>query len=151
VRSFGVPNLFIQRTAISSDGKTLATFAETHAPVRDAKGRPTGVRYFVDDKCIRLWDLATGKELGRFGKRGLWLRLLAFSATGSRLVGASYETIKAWDVPSGRPVSEAKVAPRQRISETAIDLSPDGKWLFTSDREMVIRVWDVATGKLVCR
>jgi WD40 repeat protein len=145
VGSFGVPNDQVRAVAISPDGKVLATYVETLTSFRNAD-RQSGQRHSAKDEFVRLWDLATGKELGRFGQ-SLELRFLAFAAGGTRLVGVSREVIHVWDLPSGKPLLERRIRPRQRITKWPVGLSADGKWLFTCDPENLVEAWDVATEK----
>src|SRR5260370_8015578 len=63
------------------------------------------------DGTVRLWDLPSGKEIGRFGKevdpfKGGWVLAVAFSPDGRSLVsGGLNKTVDIWDVSriTGRP------------------------------------------------
>jgi WD40 repeat protein len=55
------------------------------------------------DKTIRLWDVATAKELGRFQSADGGFNALAFSPDGRILVsGSSDTTVTIWDVAAAR-------------------------------------------------
>jgi WD40 repeat protein len=52
-----------------------------------------------DDKTLRLWDLATGKERAMVRAHEEPVFAVAFSADGKRLAtGSGDNTIKLWDV-----------------------------------------------------
>jgi WD40 repeat protein len=73
--------------AVSPDGRVLATGIDN--------GRLAGPR----ELAIRRWDVAARKELGRVPAHRSYIRALAFSADGRRLVSASEDsTALVWDV-----------------------------------------------------
>ena len=108
------------------------------------------------DKTIRLWDLATGREIRQFGGANVETRHLAFSPDGTKL--ASTET--TMDGPClllGGPPHHADPhlghghgprAPPAGRRTTAVDVcfSPDGTTLASVGRQ-VIRFWEVASGR----
>jgi len=120
--------------AFSPDGKTIAS----------AGSGP-----------IRLWDLATGKELQRIvGHEGI-LRSVAFSADGKTLVAAGLfaDALYFWDartgryrrhvgkLPSGREFLD--VNPRNEVG--CLTFSPDSKTL--AHVRGKVRLHDAATGQ----
>src|SRR5207244_2661802 len=61
------------------------------------------------DKAVRLWDVATGKELKRLDGHLRGVECLAISPNGRVLAtGGSYQdgTIRLWDVDTGRPLRQ---------------------------------------------
>ena len=73
--------------AFSPDGTILAT------------GIDTGKRAVPRELAIRLWDVMARKELGRVPAHRSYIRALAFSADGRRIVSASEDgTALIWDV-----------------------------------------------------
>jgi RNA polymerase sigma factor (sigma-70 family) len=82
--------------AFSPDGQTVATG--------------------IMDGTVRLWDHASGQEIGRFGKeverfKGGWVLSVAFSPDGRTLVsGGLDKTAHIWDVSkiTGRPRTSAQ-------------------------------------------
>jgi WD40 repeat protein len=135
--------------ALSTDGERLAWVTRGGAiHVRDPAARadrrilyprslmlpglafdPTG-RYLASaDKQLRLWDLASGRQVLAFGgggsAAGQWL---AFSRDGRRLVSASFreQTTRVWEIPSGR---ELLGLPGHRGPVHGVGFSPNGRYL----------------------
>jgi RNA polymerase sigma factor (sigma-70 family) len=79
----------VTAVAFSADGRVAAS--------ADGNG---GVPYPVaDPRQVRLWDVATGKEIGRLQGHEADISALAFSPDGRRLVSAMGDsTILVWDV-----------------------------------------------------
>src|SRR5262249_3054207 len=76
----------VKCVAISPDGKWLASGSQ--------------------DKTVKIWELATGKEVHTLrGHRGA-VQSVAFSPDGKRLASGSLdETLKVWDVATGEVLS----------------------------------------------
>jgi hypothetical protein len=54
------------------------------------------------DKTIKLWDVATGRELRTFSGHLFWVTSVAFSPDGRTLASCSDDTsVKLWNVPTG--------------------------------------------------
>jgi WD40 repeat protein len=122
--------------AFSPDGKLLAT------------GHAT---------AIRLWDLATGKELGALRGHACYVHALTFTPDGKALVsgaGNDYPVkdrvngeIKLWDLTTRR----ARVLLESREVNGKIDglaVSRDGRRLASAGwGSAPVRLWDLSTGK----
>lgn len=98
------------------------------------------------DHALELWDLATGKEVRRWGRETPdypWS--LAFSPDGKVLAaGGTGGTIRLWEVVTGKEIRPTGDGPHW-ISAAA--LSPHGETLPTGDPEGSLQLWDARTGR----
>jgi WD40 repeat protein len=72
------------------------------------------------------------------------LQALVFSPGGDTITGHSFGTVKVWEATTGHEISSVTCEGTNPL------LSPDGKWLFTTNlapREHI--VWDASTGQRV--
>ena len=122
--------------AISPDGRLALSGG--FGPLKDGK-------WVHSDCSIRLWDVATGKQLRRFTGHALSLRGVGFTSDGRRFLSASYDcTLRLWDIETGRAL---------RVYEghgTAINwmvVSADGRLALSAGVDKTLRLWDVATGR----
>jgi WD40 repeat protein len=121
------------------------------------------------DGIVRVWDLETGKELRRFGKKAAEVGPLVGTAAvkivaragmgafgmggfgvavapdGKTLaVAGADNAIAVWDVATGKELRSIKVPP---VGLGAFLFSPDGKTLAGRGAQPTIYLWDVTTGK----
>src|SRR5207247_2164669 len=85
-----------------------------------------------EDKTLRRWDVATGKELRRFAQHKGAVRPLGFSPDGDTLVSQSFiGSVCVWDTVTGK--ERLRVRPPgpegKEILVGAVAISPDGKRL----------------------
>jgi len=97
------------------------------------------------DNTVKLWDVATGRELRTLIPHSSVVSSLAFSSNGQTLASGSFRRIKLWDVATGRQL-------RTLIGNysgwvTSVTFSADGKTLASGSEENAIHLWDVATGR----
>jgi len=134
--------------------------------------------YLTDDKemltvcqdgTIRVWEVATGKELRRFGKGGnnnpvqgsitiagngavaMVMQPQVFSgatlAPDRKMLATSGNdgTVRIWDVASGKEQHTWK--PNPQIYIGGMVFSPDGKSLAVKSNDQSLRLYNVADGK----
>src|SRR5262249_20640275 len=115
-------------TALSGDGKLL-------------------VRGRWQDKSVRLWDTATGKELRLLGKHADRVQGVAISPDGKLVASAGAE---------GAVVVREAATGQQRHRFAAfggggafapLAFAPDGKTRAAGGRDDRVRLWDVVTGQ----
>jgi RNA polymerase sigma factor (sigma-70 family) len=102
-----------------------------------------------DDDVVRLWDLATGKELAHFGQTHTGaLTDIAFSPDGKTFAAAGGygERIYLFDRRKLAVIREIKT--KEQPSFVTLVFSPDGTKLALGSAGEV-RLWEVATGKEV--
>lgn len=103
----------------------------------------------LEGGAMKLWDIATGKEIRAFQGHTRKVKSLAFSPDGTWAVSASTDgTVRQWDVASG---NEIRVLKRVQGVEynlaDAVAVSPNGKLLLVGTSEQPgLRLLDVATG-----
>jgi RNA polymerase sigma factor (sigma-70 family) len=161
------------RIALSPDGSCLAVSQglnpsklflwewQAGKEPREIKANPPGAHFFAISpggkvlatgpegwEGIRLWDVASGRLLGRLGERNEWDRgAVCFSPDGQHLAATSlrHKGLLLYDVKTGK---EARRMAGLRFWANGPVFSPDGKRLAGfGDGIGVLHVWDVATGK----
>ncbi|HEX8180793.1 MAG TPA: PQQ-binding-like beta-propeller repeat protein, partial [Pyrinomonadaceae bacterium] len=96
------------------------------------------------DRKIKLWDVATGKELRTLSATGSVFTVV-FSADGKLLVsGGGGGTVTLWDAATGKPV---RTLAGHKEAVQALALSRDGKLLATGSADETVKLWDVASGR----
>jgi RNA polymerase sigma factor (sigma-70 family) len=149
------------------DGKSLFTWgllwdAATGKQVRryrDEQGQPLRCTSVSRDgstfaavsgqDSASLWDVATGKLLGRFGTGVL---TAALSPDGKTVrAGCRDGHVRVWDVPTGKELRDCDVGGNVEL------FSPDGKVAASylsaekaGPGQYVVRLWDVDAGKELC-
>ena len=131
--------------AISPSGEILAAGTRV---TRDAKT--------VQGQLI-LWDLHSGEHIQSVDANDDWVTSVAFSPDGQMLATAAGcpdrspsldQSVQLWDVRSGRP-REKRVLKGHTDAVMTVVFAPDSKTLASAGRDGSLRLWDVATGKLL--
>ena len=114
----------VSALAFSPDGNSLATGGA------------------FNDPQIRLWDVATGSELGRLSGHDSWVSSLVFWPDGSRLASTSADqTIRVWDVASRK---ELDMLRGHRNEVWRLALLPDGRTLVSGGKDGAVNLWDLS-------
>jgi WD40 repeat protein len=93
---------------------------------------------------LKLWDVASGREIRSFIGHSNNVSSVAFSPDGrSALSGSSDKTVKLWDVASGR---EIRTFMGHSDAVTSVAYSPDGRLALSGSADKSLKLWDVASG-----
>jgi eukaryotic-like serine/threonine-protein kinase len=96
------------------------------------------------DAIIRLWEVDTGRELGRLVGHGDWVNVLLFSEDGKTLVsGGNDQTIRLWDVSdpiNGRLLSTLRGHTKPLVS---LALLPDRTTLVSGSEDYSVCFWNL--------
>ncbi len=115
----------VNSVVFSPDGKTLASAS--------------------DDKTVRLWEAASGKEIRQFQGHGNTVRSVVFSPDGKTLASASFDkTVRLWDVASGKEIRQFQ---GHQGGVSSVAFSPDGNTLASASADKTVRLWEAASGK----
>ena len=92
-----------------------------------------------DDKMVKLWDTATGKEIKTLSGHtdGVWG--VSFSPDSKMLASASRDnTVKLWDTATGK---EIKTLTGHTSTVLGVSFSPDGKILASASADNTVKLW----------
>lgn len=131
-------------------GPLIWTLEGHTAKVTTVAVTPDGQRVIsgagVGDGTLKVWDLATGREI--LILRGHYVAAnvvgVAVTPDSQRAVSGSYDgTIRIWDLTSGHEVMIIQPAGPLRV----LVMTPDGRYLVSGEwRDNSLKVWDLISG-----
>lgn len=131
--------------------KTHVSVTYKHnSPLMKCRFDPTGRYVFAtaEDMTIQRWDLKSGAKVAYAGHDS-WVYGLAFTADGKTMVtGGCDGQLIWWPVEGDKPAPIRKV-PAHDGWIRQIAISGDGKFLASAGNDHVVKLWNVADGKLV--
>ncbi|MBA3017351.1 MAG: caspase family protein [Proteobacteria bacterium] len=104
------------------------------------------------DHTLKLWDVATGREIRTFIGHTAQVESIAFSPDGKYIIstGRYDKSLKLWEVATGKEV-RTFLGHKDEVNEVAF--SPDGKYIISGggtsykNKDFALRLWEVNTGK----
>jgi WD40 repeat protein len=125
------PDWYYASVEYSPDGRHLLT---------------TGTDSTTEEGTVKLWELATGKEVSLEGHHDAAL-LGTFSLDGSRIASSGDSEIILWDVATLQPLT---VLQERDATAMGLSFSPDGRRLVSVGYDPpLVRVWATDTDALV--
>jgi WD40 repeat protein len=102
------------------------------------------------DKTARLWELATGNEIRAFAGHARGVTSISLSSDSRQLATGSEDgTAILWETRTGQQRMQFQ---GHTSSVSQVALTRDGKKLLTAGSgDCSVRLWDLATGKELCR
>src|SRR5205807_2376718 len=102
-----------------------------------------------EDHKVRIWEIATGKEVVQLRFDEKLITGLAFSPNSKMLASTRYAgVVQLWDIATGK---ELRRMAEKQDEVNRVAFTPDGKILTTASSDAggdhTIRFWDPATGK----
>lgn len=144
------------RTWDSRTGESGAVFREGHEYLT------SNVAFFPDqqrlltaavDSTVRAWSLTSGAELWKLEDTGRSAALALSSQTGRWIAtgGTTTEAGQQWPIQvfDSRTQQRVFLLTRHNVEVTALEFSPDEKWLVSGDAKGRLHVWNVSTGEWV--
>jgi WD40 repeat protein len=148
------------------DGTIQVRTAETGALFRTVRGlegvlvalvfSPDGSRLLGADEygTIKIWDVATGREVAATKLTGVLIMRARFSGDGKRLAVAGLfgqlatGEVRILDALTGREVWSLS---GHTLLVSDVAFSPDGLRLATTSNDQTVRLWDLNTGQEILK
>jgi WD40 repeat protein len=162
----------IASVAYSPDGKLLAISGGDTVVIWDVRARreewrvngkapvafaSTGILAVAnDDQIVRLYDVGSKREIGATDTNSGYVNSIAFSPDGTTLaVGSEDKNVRLWDVALIQDKTSLQEAKKPKLLEghksnvQALAFSPDGKTLATGGFDKTVRLWSLATRRML--
>jgi WD40 repeat protein len=98
---------------------------------------------------IKMFDRTSGSLLREFYGRGGSMAGLAISNDGRYVAAIEYGVAKAWDIKTGKMLTQAGDYSQNKTLSVAI--SNDGKHLITGSEKRFTEIWDIASGEKILK
>jgi WD40 repeat protein len=131
---------------VDRDGVEVRKLAGHTAYLAAAAFTPDGrlVASGSNDRTLRLWDVATGKELHICRGHGDQVCAIAFAPDGKTIASASWDgTLRLWDVATGK---ELRCFTGHHCEALGVAFLSNGR-IVSCGIDGTMRIWDIANGK----
>jgi WD40 repeat protein len=149
-----------RRLAYTGKGRVLVWDTESGKQVADVGPAtavasvalsPEGTRLATGgdypDNTVRLWDVATGREIHTLRGHTNRIASVAFSPDGKLIAsGSQDQTVRLWDAAAGKLLAHMT---GHTGDVTRVLFSPDGKRLASVSDDATVRLWGGATGERI--
>jgi serine/threonine protein kinase len=139
IASAAAPRLILETRRL--DGHTAAITAVAIAP--DGQSILSGGK----DHTIRLWDVATGKEM-RCLNSPQEVNAVAFVPEKDRVLSASGVSVRLWDVTTGKEIARLS---GHTDAVRCLALVPHDPRVVSGGDDRMVRVWDLHSGREILR
>ncbi|MBI1922757.1 T9SS type A sorting domain-containing protein [Candidatus Poribacteria bacterium] len=146
-----LPLLMTVALCTSSDAEFTHQFLFGH------KNRVLAVAFSPDGKWlasggggryeIRIWDVATSKQIYTLTGHTAQIKDLAFRNNGDLASASEDGTVRLWDVPAQGEIR--RFNGHVGAAVTSVAFSPDGKRLVSGSSDRTLKLWEADTGKLL--
>lgn len=101
------------------------------------------------EQIIKLWDIATKKEICKFIGHNLPIRSLTFSPNGKYIASGSIDkTIRLWSLET---LNEKIKFVGHTAPVNSVRFSPNGLYIVSGSEDRTIRIWDINNGKEIIK
>jgi WD40 repeat protein len=143
LRRHDLPHGPFTAAALSADQKQLATIGDEN---REFVTPQVSER---TNRTVRLWDLASGKEIRKITDDARTIGGIAIARDGKTLATLSQgHVVHVWEVPGGKLLHRLDGKESLRFPRP-LGFTSDGETLVSGGENGKIQLWDVRTGKKV--
>ena len=100
------------------------------------------------DKTVRLWEVATGREIRRFEGHAEAVSSVCFSPTGRHALSGGWDnTLRLWEVATGREIR--CLEGHGYLAPVFVSFAPDGRHVLSGGRDNSLRLWEIDSGHVL--